>query len=77
MDHIKEEYGQPCNHIKCSYEEYLVMKNSFREIGVAVRMVLAEGDVVICQVINPYEEFCDDERIIRESKNRLEMLERL
>lgn len=76
MKHIMERYGEHCNYIKCTPDEFFVMKESFREIGVVIRMILENDGIVICQIFNPYKETCCSDDFQRLAKEHMESYER-
>lgn len=57
MKHIKEEYGQPCNIIESTVEEYYTMKNFLRIYGVETRMIMSCGDTCTWQIRNGYKDW--------------------
>ena len=55
MKHITEEYGQPCNKIESTHEEYLLLKNFLKAYGIESRMISGCGDKVEWQIRNGYK----------------------
>lgn len=75
MKHMTEAYGQPCNNLSCTNAEYWIMKKAFEPHGVRVRMISCCGDDVLCQIINPYKDFCWDhltgDKIKKQAENEI------
>ena len=57
MKHIKEEYGQPCNQIESSKEEFYILKDFLKLYGVEARMIMCCGDTCVWQIRNGYKDW--------------------
>ena len=48
MEHIKEQYGSPCNLLSMKEEDFWPLRDFLAEMGVQIRMVSAHaGECVI------------------------------
>lgn len=67
MKHITEEYGQPCDLIESTCEEFFAMKEFLERYGVEARMISSYGDTCKWQIRNNYREWV---RLSRETSER-------
>lgn len=57
MKHITEEYGQPCELIESTCEEFFVLKEFLKRHGVEARLCIMSGDMCKWQIRNGYKEW--------------------
>ena len=55
MEHITMQYGQECNLIKSTLEEFRIMEKFLEAHGVLVRICKMSKDEVEWQAQNPYQ----------------------
>ena len=55
MKHITTEYGQPCNYLELTEEEYKALDGFLRGVGVQSRRTTSYNGVVTIQAENPYK----------------------
>lgn len=55
MKHITTEYGQPCNYLELTEEEYKALDGFLRGVGVRSRRTSSYNGVVTIQAENPYQ----------------------
>ena len=58
MKYITEEYGQPCELIESTCEEFFIMKEFLKQHGVEARLVMSYGEVCKWQIRNVYKYWC-------------------
>lgn len=58
MKRITEKYGEPCNYIELSDDEYKELYYFLLELGVELRPMIYHGDKKIyeCQARNPFKD---------------------
>lgn len=56
MKHITEEYGQPCEQIESTCEEFFVLKEFLKRHGVEARLIIVKGDRCKWQIRNGYKD---------------------
>lgn len=56
MKHITEEYGQPCELIESTYEEFVILSEFLKRHGVEVRHCRSDRNTVVWQIRNGYKE---------------------
>ncbi len=59
MKHIKEEYGQACNKIESTIDEFYILKDFLKVYGVETRICSACGDTCIWQIRNGYKDWAN------------------
>ena len=57
MKHITEEYGQPCDLIESTCEEFYIMKEFLKRFGVEARQCISYGNTCRWQIRNNYKEW--------------------
>ena len=57
MKHITEEYGQPCEVIESSCEEFYILKEFLKRHGVEARQIISDGKTCKWQIRNGYKEW--------------------
>lgn len=57
MKHITEEYGQPCDIIESTVEEFYIFKNFLKLHGIEARMIMSCGDTCTWQIRNGYKDW--------------------
>ena len=57
MKHITEEYGQPCELIESTCEEFRLLKEFLKRFGIEARRCVSDGKTCKWQIRNGYKEW--------------------
>lgn len=56
MKHITTQYGQECNYIECTWDEYCILDKFLRQLGVEIRHMISDSTTVQVQARNNYKD---------------------
>ena len=75
MKRITEQYGNPCDYIESTIEEFFMLKEFLKNYGVEARMISASGDTCEWQIRNDYRNWVHLKRNVKACESIINIVE--